>query len=262
MTNKFNNSINTSINTFAEDQPPINGCLKKSIYGKVYQNAYFNSYSYNSLYKDNCIYIVNNCIFVESYKLDKPEHPNLKCLLHDIRQLINNDTWTPDLSSTGNKVIISLNPSTNLPYIIYECSIVQNVASIVCIYGNCLSIKNDMPYILEFFLQKTRIISSNPADANAKLYRIYYYSRYNLSINQPEENFRFTITTVHNKRLEEPMYEFSSTLYFDSYFRIPSFVFYPTLALENSVPLLCGYNNSSSIFTTGFNLKTFKAKVF
>ena len=257
----MSNNFNTSINSFLQYKRPANGFLKKSIYGKVYQNAYFNSYFNSILYNDNSIYIIGNCIFVESHKLVSPEHPNLKCLLQDIRQLIKNDTWTPDLSYTSNKVIISLNPSTNLPYIIYECSIVQNVASIVCIHGNCLSIKNDIPYILEFFLQKTRIISSNPADANAKLYRIYYYSRYNLSINQPEENFSFTITTVHNKRLEEPMYEFSSTLYFDSYFRIPSFVFYPTLSTENSVPLLCGYNNSSSLFTTGFNLKTFKPKI-
>jgi hypothetical protein len=232
-----------------------NSVTKRSTHGKVYQNAYFNSN--DSIYKDNCIYMVNNCIFVDSHKLVNSEFQNLKTLLKDIRNLLKNDTWVPDLSSTV-KIIVSLNPYNNLPSVIYECSIFINTASIVCIHGNCLSIKNDMPYILEFFVQKTRICSGSPAEANATMYQIYYYSRYNLYIYDEEENFKFTLTTIHNQRLEEPMYEFSSTLYFNKAFNLPSFIFYPTFAPPNSVPLLCGYNSHSSLFTTGFNLKTFK----
>lgn len=260
MSNKLYNSIN-SINSDAHSryqeettEAVEKRSLKTSTHGKVYQNAYFN-YS-QPMYVDNCICLVDNCIFVDSYKLVYSDHTNLKCLLRDIRVTLNDEKWTPDLSS-GNKIIVSVDPY-NKPSIIYECMIIEKTASIVCIHGGCLSIKNDMSNILEFFLQITRISSKSPAEANSKLYKIYYYSRYNISNNNEEDNFRFTLTTFHNKRLEEPMYEFSSTVYFDNFFKIPSFFFYPTLALENSIPLLCGYNNSSSLFTTGFNIKTFK----
>jgi hypothetical protein len=259
MSNKIsNNKINSeangkevTTNHFAEQ-----GQVRTSIHGKVYQNAFFNSNI--SMYKDNCICIVNNCIFVDSRVLINPECQNLRCLLQDIRHKLKNDSWLPDLSSPSNKIIISLNPYNNLPSIIYECAVSETTASIMCIRGNCLSIKNDMPCILEFFLQKTHYHSKDPTEANSRMYKIYYYSRYNLSLGDEEENFRFTLTTFHNKRLEEPMYEFSSTLYFDDYYRIPYFIFYPTLSPENSIPLLCGYNSSSSLFTTGFNIKTFK----
>jgi hypothetical protein len=218
-----------------------------------------NESGFCSTYFNQAVLYFGSCIFIEIDKLINMEFCESEELLEMIRKALKKPSWFPDFSRSGNKIIVSMNPYTGLPGTIYECSVGLTTASINCIYGSSCYIRYDISSILEFFVYRTRITSSSHLQANERLYTIYYYSRRNISTyKENESSFKYTLNTFHDKHLDEPMYEFSSALEFDENFDLSHFNLVPTKSEDdNYIPLLCGYNNSFSLFTTGHNIKTF-----
>jgi len=216
-----------------------------------------NENGFCSNYFNQAVLHFGNCICVEVDKIINMDLSESDVLLGMIRKALKKSSWFPDFSRSGNKIIVSMNPYTGLPGTIYECTTGQTTASINRIYGSC-SIRYDMPSILDFFIHKTRNTSFSPQEVNERRYTIYYYSKTNISTYKEDEtSFKYTLNTFHNKHLDEPMYEFSSVLEFDENFDLSYFNLVATKAEDTCIPLMSGYNDSFSLFTTGHNIKTF-----
>jgi hypothetical protein len=199
------------------------------------------------------------CYFGNCMIIDVDKIVNMPAEVTDmIRKALKNPAWFPDFSYVGNKIIVSLDPYTQLPITIYECTLGMTTACINCIYGNPFNISFDISSILEFFVYKTQTSCPFPDVANNNNYTVYYYSPRNISTYTEDESyFKYTLNTFHSKRLSEPMFEFSSVLKFDETFTLCYFMFAPTTVDKtDAIPLLHDYN-SFSLFTTGHNIKTF-----
>jgi len=206
------------------------------------------------------VFYFDNCMIIDVDKLINMRSEESNSLFKMIRTALKKPAWFPDFSRAFNKIIVALDYNTYLPTAIYECSVGMTTAAINCIYGNSFNISFDISSILEFFIYKTRTINVHPEQANDRNYTIYYYAPINIctTYKEDESYFKYTLTTIHSKRLTEPMYEFSSVLKFDDNFELSHFMFAPTKVTDTSaIPLLREYNDSFSLFTTGHNIKTF-----